>query len=242
MNNPNSPNNIFIFNQIKSYGKNKMDISSVFGIIILIQVFFAFSLIAVSDDVLAPLSNFLKQRHDDDTTVYFNVIVIGTLLWTGIWCAVIGFDTIRACPWILIGLLWPLVMGIFQLYDIYYERCEDTQDHQQQRTHLIGGIHIDTSTLISFSFASATLFWAIGNIGDKKNLLPAARIIMVALLICIGFIVPTQHFIDNNQRYATYVRVSQRVAINYAMGFLMTALIVVLTNCVTNVSKSGSVT
>jgi hypothetical protein len=217
-----------------------MDIESVFGVIIFIQVFIAFIFIAVSDDILPTLSHFLKQRRDDDMLIYFNVLVIGTLLWTGIWCAVIGFDTIRVCPWILIGLIWPIAIGIFQLYDIYYDRCEDTQDHQQQRTHLIGGIHVDTSTIISFSFASATLFWAIGNIGDKKNLLPAARIIMVSLLLCIGLVVPTQHFVDNNQRYATYVRVSQRVIINYAMGFLMTALIVVLTNCVNSSTSSTS--
>jgi uncharacterized oligopeptide transporter (OPT) family protein len=57
------------------------------------------------------------------------------------------------------------------------------------------------------------------------------------LLLCIGLIVPTQHFMDNNQRYATYVRVAQRVFVNYAMGFLMTALIIVLSNCVVSLSK-----
>lgn len=209
-----------------------MDIKVVLGVVIVVHVFLASVLGAVSDQSLPPLSHYLKQRHDDDTMIYFNVIAIGTLLWTGIWCAVVGFDLIRSCPWILIGLLWPLMMGVFQLYDIYYDRCEDTQDHQQQRSGLIGGIHLDTSTVISFAFASATLFWAIGNIGDKRNLVPAARIIMTSLLICISLVVPTQHFVDNNQRYATYVRVAQRVAINYAMGFLMTALILVLTNCV----------
>jgi hypothetical protein len=209
-----------------------MDIKVVLGLIIGLQLILALLLSCVSDKCLPPLSHYLKQRRDDDTMIYFNVIAIGTLLWTGLWCMVVGFDLIRQCPWILVGLLWPIALGFFQLHDVYYDRCEDAQDHQQQRTHLIGGIHLDSSTVISFAFASATLFWAIGNIGDKRNLIPAARIIMFALLICIGLVVPTHHFVDNNQRYATYVRVAQRISINYAMGLLMTALVVVLTNCV----------
>lgn len=208
-----------------------MDVKVVLGIIIGLQIALAMLLSCVSDKCLAPLSHYLKQRRDDDTMIYFNVITIGTLLWTGLWCAVVGFDLIRQCPWILLGLLWPIALGLFQLHDVYYDRCEDSQDHQQQRAGLIGGVHMDTSTIISFAFASATLFWAVGNIGDKRHLIPAARILMVALLICIGFVVPTQHFVDNNQRYATYVRVAQRISVNYAMGFLLTALVVVLNNC-----------
>lgn len=218
-----------------------MDIKVALGIIIAIQLFIGCLMASVSDQSLPPLSHYLKQRRDDDTLIYFNVIVIGTLLWTAIWCAVVGIPLIQKCPWILIGLLWPMAMGVFQLHDVYYDRCEDAQDHQQQRTSLIGGIHLDTSTVISFAFASATLFWAIGNAGDKRNLVPAARIIMVALMICIGLVVPTQHFVDNNQRYATYVRVAQRISINYAMGFLMTALMIVLTNCIgTNIEVINS--
>jgi len=209
-----------------------MNVRVVLGGIVLLQVILALVLAGVADGALPPLSHYLKQRRDDDTMIYFNVITVGTLLWTGVWCAVVGWSMAQQCPWILVGLLWPMALGLFQLYDVYYDRCEDAQDHQQQRTHLIGGIHLDTSTVISFAFASATLFWAIGNIGDRRNLIPAARIIMVALLLCIGLVVPTQHFVDNNQRYATYVRVAQRVSINYAMGFLMTALMIVLTNCV----------
>lgn len=198
-----------------------------------LQLLLAILMMLCSDRLLPPLSHHMKQRREDDSIIYFNVITIGTLLWGIIWCQSVGMELIQRCPWALIGLLWPIALGVFQLYDIYYDRCEDIQTHQQQRVHLIGGIHIDTSTIISFAFACATFFWAIGNISSKQNLIPSARIIVIALLLCIGLIVPTQHFVDNNQRYSTYVRVSQRVTVNYAMGLLITALIIVLTNCVT---------
>ena len=131
-----------------------------------------------------------------------------------------------------------MLLAIFQIYDFYHEKCEEVHDHQVQRIAFIGGLQLDTSTVISFAFASASLFWAVGN---RQNLLPSIRILVVALLICIGLIVPTNHFIDNNQQYTTYVRVFQRVCINFALGFVMTALVVLLTNCSEHLLQTGSI-
>ena len=186
----------------------------------------------LSERMLPSVSTYMKQRNEDDVMIFFNVSLAGTLLWPLLFVGVLGADIIRQCPWTLIGLLWPIAIGVLQMYDMYYDRCEDIRDNQEQRSHLIGGIHLDSSTVISFAFACATFFWAIGNVGNKANLMPSARIIMMALLLCIGFIVPTQHFLDNNQRYSIYVRVAQRVGVNCAMGLLITALIIVMTNCI----------
>jgi hypothetical protein len=198
-------------------------------ILIGLGIFFAISITCVINQTLPPLSNFLKQRGDDDIIIYFHIITIGSLLWPFIWYFVIGLDIIKECPILIIAFLWPILLGLIQLIDVYYDKCEDIQDFQQQRMVLIGGIHTDASTLISFSFALASLLWVLR---DQQNPLPSARIVVMALLLCIGFIVPTYHFMDNNQRYTTFIRVAQRVCVNYAMGFIITALIMVLSVCV----------
>ena len=205
-----------------------------FGIILGIQVLIALLIAFTSDDTLPPLSQHMIQRREDVSMIYFNVMTIGTLLWPVLWVSVVGIDLIKDCPLAFLGLLWPFLLGIFQLYDIFYDRCEDIRDHQQQRATLIGGVHVDTSTVVSFAFASATLLWSIGNLGLKLNLIPSARLIMATLLLSVSFVIPTQNFIDNNQRYSVYVRVGQRVCVNYATGFLLTALIIILSNCVKN--------
>lgn len=181
---------------------------------------------------MSPLSDYTKTRGDEDELIFFDVLTAGTLFWTLVWFVVMGFDKLYQCPLLFVAFLWPILLGIFQLYDVYYERCENIQDSQQQRMHFIGSIHTDTSTVVSFAFACASLFWAISSRGTGAvNVLSSIRILIVALLICIGLIVPTQHFLDNNQRYTTYARACQRVFVNYSLGFILTALMVLLANC-----------
>jgi hypothetical protein len=203
------------------------------ALILLIMCFvLCFTMCFVSDNTLPTLSHFTKQRCEDDILIFFNVLMMGTLIWPLLFMNV--FKNIEHCPWILIGLLWPIGLGMLQMYDMYYDRCEEIKDHHERRSSLIGGIHLDTSTIISFAFACATFFWAIGNLGNKEKLIPAARVILTVLLICVGFIIPTEHIVDNSQRYSLYIRAMQRVAMNYMIGLLITALIIVITNCVSN--------
>ena len=192
-------------------------------------VIFAILFCVMADDILPRLSHFMKHRREDDVLIFFNVIMCGTLLWPLLFFTV--FKHIDVCPWILIGLLWPVCLGILQIYDMYYNRCEEIHDVQERRVVMISGINVDTSTIISFAFACATFFWAIGNLGNKEKLIPAARLILVVLLICIAFIVPTQHIVDNSQRYCLYIRAVQRVAVNFTIGLLISSLIIVITNC-----------
>ena len=213
-------------------GKLSFTSSTVMTTIITLQVLFALIICLFSRDSLSPLSRFHKQRGDDDSMIYFGILAAGTLCWPLLWHVTIGFNVIEECKLLFIPLLWPIFLGIIQLYDSFYDRCEDVGDHQQQRSTLIGGIQTDTATVISFAFASATLFWAMGG---KQNSLPSVRIVIIALLLCIGLIVPTYSFMDNNQRYTSYARVTQRVFVNYSMGLIMTALVMAFSNCTTQV-------
>jgi hypothetical protein len=203
--------------------------------IIFLEFCIALIIISVTSKTLSPLSRYIKQRGDDDTIIYFSVIAIGTLLWPMLWFFALGPDIVKKCPTLLIALLWPIGLGIFQLYDIYYDRCENIEDHQSHRASLITGITGDTATIITVSFAIGTLFIVLG---IKQQLFSPARLLVIGLIICIGLIFPTNHFVDNNQQYTTYVRVAQRVFVNYCIGFIITALIVAVTNCIEQSNQS----
>jgi hypothetical protein len=177
--------------------------------------------------VISPLSPYIKQRGDEDSIIYFNVIVMGTLFWPILWHSIIGINIFQYSPIMIIPFMWPIVLGILQLIDVYYDRYEDAHDHQTQRITLVGSIQADTVTVVSFAFAMGTLFWRID---DRQVIVPSVKIVAIALLICVAFIVPTYHAIDNNQKYTTYIRVFQKVLVNYSVGFIMTALIGVLAN------------
>ena len=186
-------------------------------------------ILSLSGKTLSPLSKYIKQRGDDDSVIYFSVLVAGTLLWPLIWFLALGPEPVKKCPILLVALLWPIGLGIFQLYDVYYDRCENVDDHQHHRASLITGITGDTATIITVSFAIGTLFMVLG---IKQQLFSPARLIVIGLIICIGLIFPTNHFVDNNQRYTIYVRMAQRVFVNYCIGFIITALVVAVTNCI----------
>jgi hypothetical protein len=210
---------------------------SIIGIQILIAVFIA----TYTNRTLAPISRFLRQRGDDDAVIYYNVMAIGVLLWPMLWYITIGFDALKECPTLFIAFLWPIVLGIFQLVDIYYDKHEDVQDSQQQRITLIGSIHSDGAAIVSFAFAIGSLYWSVSRTtGDHINLIPSVRIIIVSLLVCIATIVPLSHFANNNQRYSTVARVAQRVFVNYAVGFIIGALIIILAHCFIKKNHRGN--
>ncbi len=184
-----------------------------------------------TNNTLSPISRFLKQRGDDDAIIYFNIMAIGALLWPLVWYFTVGFAALKNCPSLLIAFVWPILLCTFQLYDTYYEWHEDTQDIQDKRHSLVGSIHIDSATVVSFAFAIGSLFWIIKMLQDKHNILPSVRLIIITLIVCIACIIPLTHFVNNNQRYTTVARVSQRIFVNYASGFIMSALIMVLSGC-----------
>lgn len=194
------------------------------------MIVLCFASCLLSDSALPTVSHFTKQRREDDMLIFFNVSFIGAILWPLIFMTV--FRNIENCPWIVVGFLWPVGMSVLQMYDMYYDRCEETKDNQERRSSLIGGIHFDSSSIVSFAFACATFFWAVGSMGNKEKLIPATKIILTVLLICVLFIMPTQHIVDNSQRYSLYTRAMQRVAVNYTTGLLISALIIIITNCV----------
>lgn len=181
-----------------------------------------------SEKILSPLSRY--NRHEEFLASY-TAVVIGILAWTCVWILVVGFEAIRSCPYILLGCVWVIALGLFQLFDLFHGNCEDTSDSSQRRSRMIRGLHSDTSTIVSMTFATGTLLWAMANVGNKANLFPAAKLVMVSLILSLAFIVPTQRMAGHSQRYVLYVRGAQTVALNYATGFILTALLLIFSNC-----------
>ena len=178
----------------------------------------------ISCSCLSPISGYVKQRGDDDEVIFLHSMVIGALLWGVVWWMLIGFEVFETVPALLMPFFWPILLTLFQIIDTHYDRCEDIQPPHAQRQQLILGIRADTGTIISTSFAIGTLLVALGRTSAHT---PPIRLVVVVLLLGIGFIVPTHYFVNNNQRYTVFVRVLQRMIVNYSIGFIMAALVLI---------------
>ncbi len=177
----------------------------------------------------ACISKYTNQRGENEMMIYVSVLLIGSLFWPIVFYLIVGWDNIfERIPFASVALIWPIVLCGIQLYDIYHDHLEDIQDLQSKRVSIFSGIQADTSTIVSFSFAIATILWVLG---DKQNLVPSAKLVVVVLLFCMAFILPIHQFVDNNQTYALVTRAFQRILMNYMTGLILMSLITVLTSC-----------
>jgi hypothetical protein len=181
-------------------------------------------------------SRHLGQRGDDDTVVHYSVLLAGMFLWPVIWDLALGYEILSKNKALWFAFLWPMVLCLFQMYDYSWDTQEDVETVENQRQTTILGVKADSGTIISIAFAMGTIFLVMSRVGDEQALAQAAKLAMIALLICIALIVPTAQYMDNNQKYTVFVRKAQRVFVNYSTGFIMAALLIVFTSG----KKSGS--
>lgn len=192
-----------------------------------------------SNYIFSSHSVYARDRGDDDYLLNKSVLLTGILLWPVIWDWVVGYDSLVSYPYLYIALLWPIVLLFFQMYDSTHDYMEDVENVRIQRMNLIKGIQGDSGTIISIAFAMGTIFIVMSRLCEERVSQKSVRIIIVALLICISLIVPTTHYADNSQKYSVFVRHSQRVFVNYAIGFIMASLLIMFGAKMVNKTESS---
>jgi len=188
-------------------------------------ILLALGILVYSRYIFSSQSFHVMDRGDDDQLIGSSVLAAGILLWPVIWDAVVGYDKLFSCSPLYIAFAWPIVLLLFQMYDSHCDYQEDIENVQNQRHDIIKAVQSDSGTIISVAFAMGTIFLVMSRLGNEKILYESVRIVIVALIMCIAFIMPTANFMDNSHRYTVYIRYSQRVFINYVVGLVVAALI-----------------
>lgn len=183
-----------------------------------------FTLLLLVQHPLSKQSEYQRTRGDDDLWILLCILTAGSFVWLFItrWIT----THVSSHGAMMIGLFWPILFGIFQLLDFYHDRWETLQDVNNNRRPVVKSIREESATLISFIFAMGAILFAVGN---REKTTPAIRLMLIALILCIGFIATT-HWLGNHfQRSAVMWKSMQRVLVNYATGFLLCAQIVIFT-------------
>ena len=172
---------------------------------------------------------------DDRMRLYISsVTAIGLLAWPILWNIAAGrpaspgqprlggCDRISLAPRLAFGFFWPLLMMLVELQYTRRRRKDPTFFEALQR---IGYLKTDANTIISAAFAIGTLMASL----KKHDKAQGANLVMYALLLCVAFVMPTSD-VPATSRISILIRSSQKVCLNYAIGFILAGISLDLVN------------
>ena len=141
------------------------------------------------------------------------VYCIGALVWPFAWSLVIG-SSISSMPWFAyVGLVWP---PILLLVDVVFAQHHAGIDPVRQTQ----GMQIDANTLSGLALTLGAVL--VRNVSN--GFADAAGPMMIAtVLVALLFLVPTP-MLHVKSIHAATIRASQKVALQYCLGFTLTAV------------------
>ena len=149
------------------------------------------------------------------------ILACATILWPVVWYISIGRIVMRYTGLlVLFGAIWPQAMLTIDMTSLKSIK-------QFSKTNLVGNVQDDANSLIGVAFAFAMMMLAT-YASAKKEMYSSLMMVLFALVICIAFVVPQPLATKDGDR-AFVGALTQRAIFAYAMGFLISALCVVIT-------------
>lgn len=153
-------------------------------------------------------------------------IAIPLVLWPIILDIVLRFNTnmkssmlIAKEPWVLLAYIWPMLLMIVDLVLVRRRGTEVEEERRQSNTKN------QANVLIGCAWAMGTLL-AVIKTQDSGYSADAARILLISLITCIAFIIPTPGGSQSRAVPSMAIGALQKSALNYAIGFFVLGILV----------------
>lgn len=155
-------------------------------------------------------------RDEKIRLILSGIHAIGILAWPILWSTLIGYRALIQFPILLFGFTWPIIISLIDLYSM----SVSGQSVKGKSLFSIGNLQADAQSLITIAFAIGTLLMTL-QVGKYSQ--ATTPLLLYALLFCIAFIIPS--IAIERESDAGYVFGDmQRIAFNYAMGFVITGI------------------
>lgn len=179
--------------------------------------------------VILVLSQRTEQniRHDEGgrkdalRTRILAVFASGAIAWPLLWLLVVGKRNLTKHPFIIAGLIWPLVMTALDMNLLVHG--EHPRSGTSDKFH-IEGLKSSGGGIVSISFALGSLLVAQM---DREASNAASPILMFALLLCMAFVVP-ETALSPRSFTAQTTEAVQKVFVNYSTGLVITGVTLAL--------------
>ena len=150
------------------------------------------------------------------------ILACGALLWPAVWYLSIGRIILQTSGFfVLFGAIWPQLMLTIDMLSLPHH-----EDIRPENLGIVGSVQDDANSLIGVAFAFAMMMLST-YASAKKEIYGSLMMVMFALIICIAFVVP-QPITKKDDDSRMVGAITQRTIFAYAMGYLLTALCVVI--------------
>ncbi len=170
-------------------------------------------------------TNHANDREDQIRYYSSLISTLGVVAWPLVFNHFVGFQQMLKQPATLFGLLWPMAILLTQLKS---DRVDLTDDHLP----IVPSTYKDTGIIISVVLSLATLLISAWPTEAKGNKQAVIKMLMYAVMLSIAFILPLGDLTGDDHEpstASTVLQSSQRVFLNYALGFVILAVAIFLT-------------
>jgi len=162
----------------------------------------------------------LEDREDKIRFYAATVQLLGIVLWPIIWNATVGFRHLNKQPAIIFGLLWPMVVLLVQLQS---DQIDVNDDHRP----IVPSSYKDTGLILTVVFSLSTLLMSTQGDAHAQNRKKMTHLLMFAIMLSMAFMLPLGNMTGEEHENTTpsmILQASQRVFLNYAIGFVISAI------------------
>ena len=154
-----------------------------------------------------------KRLGGVDMRMISNGIVTSSIFfWPVLFDNIIGLERLTEQPRICFGFFWPMIVSTFDLRYAMDKRLGNSMD-MNRMTRELGS---DAQSVVSVCFA-------VGALLSGLKSLRGTHIILYSLVLCLALVIP-QVATPNNTPDRAVILSAQKASLNYAIGFLISAL------------------
>lgn len=158
-----------------------------------------------------------RHLQEKGQTVATGVSTVALLLWPLVFNALVGFNTLKTSPVLLIAYLWTVALIAWEI--LTSNRDWETPEEADQRS---SSTKMNANVLIGAAWAVGSLLTVVSR--SSKQSEHGARILLVALVLCVAFVIPMMVDIDLRSPVAKTMRGLQRTALQYSVGLFVAGI------------------
>ena len=196
----------------------------------LLYLVVGFTLVGIITHTVLSSLQIKDRRYDGNRlrVVLNGVYAAGIVLWPLLFHALVDLNSIGNTTHgitnflMTIGFMWPVVLIAVDMLCV----CKRKKANAQESLSREGEIRGNANVLIGAAWALGALLSVVkGSEGDYPQSREGARIILIALLLCLAFVIPTS---DHPTRsYDTsMIRAGQKTILNFSIGLFVTGIAV----------------